>query len=127
MTLPVCHTLAQMFETFSTGYYLGRLYVEPSDRDVPAIRRADHERVNERLYGDDGVFRVDAPLVMKLDTGHIPVLGDEDVPSGTLAVPAAVDDRDLPGERDVLLAKSDRAAELLKYSGYRFGDDGAVA
>ena len=127
MTLPVCHTLAQMFETFSTGYYLGRLYVEPSDRDVPAIRQEDHERMNERLYGDDGVFRVDAPLVMKLDTGHVPVLGDEDVPSGTLAVPAAVDDRDLPGERDVLLAKSDRAAELLKYSGYRFGDDDAVA
>jgi hypothetical protein len=116
-----------MFETFSAGYYLGRLYVKPSDRDVPAIRQEDHERMNERLYGDDGVFRVDAPLVMKLDTGHVPVLGDEDVPSGTLAVPAAVDDRDLPGERDVLLAKSDRAAELLKYSGYRFGDDDAVA
>ena len=127
MTLPVCHTLAQMFETFSTGYYLGRLYVEPSDRDVPAIRQEDHERVNERLYGDDGVFRVDAPLVMKLDTGHIPVLGDDDVPEGTLAVPDTVDAEDLPGERDVLLAKSERAAELLKYSGYRFGDDGAVA
>jgi hypothetical protein len=115
-----------MFETFSTGYYLGRLYVEPTDRDVPAIRREDHERVNERLYGDDGIFRVDAPLVMKLDTGHIPVLGDDDVPSGTLAVPDDIDDRDLPAERDVLLAKSERAAELLKYSGYRFGDDGAV-
>jgi len=116
-----------MFETFSTGYYLGRLYVEPSDRDVPAIRQEDHERVNERLYGDSGVFRVDAPLVMKLDTGHIPVLGDEDVPEGTLSVPRSVDGPDLPGERDVLLAKSDRAAELLRYSGYRFGDDGAVA
>jgi hypothetical protein len=116
-----------MFETFSKGYYLGRLYVEPADRDVPAIRRADHERVNERLYGDDGVFRVDAPLVMKLDTGHIPVLGDDDVPEGTLVVPETVDAEDLPGERDVLLAKSERAAELLKYSGYRFGDDGAVA
>jgi hypothetical protein len=116
-----------MFETFSKSYYLGRLYVEPSDRDVPAIRQADHEQVNERLYGDEGVFRVDAPLVMKLDTGHIPVLGDEDVPSGTLVVPDSVDDRDLPGERDVLLAKSERAAELLKYSGYRFGDDAAVA
>jgi hypothetical protein len=116
-----------MFETFSKSYYLGRLYVEPSDRDVPAIRREDHERVNERLYGDSGVFRVDAPLVMKLDTGHIPVLGDDDVPEGTLAVPDDIDGRDLPAERDVLLAKSERAAELLKYSGYRFGDDGAVA
>ena len=116
-----------MFESFSTGYYLGRLYVEPADRDVPAIQRADHERVNERLYGDEGLFRTDAPLVMKLDSGHIPVLGDDDVPSGTLVVPGSVTDDDLPAERDVLLAKSDRAAELLKYSGYRFGDDSAVA
>jgi hypothetical protein len=116
-----------MFEPFSTGYYLGRLYVEPSDRDVPAIQRSDHERVNERLYGDEGLFRVDAPLVMKLDTGHIPVVGDEEIPEGTLAVPDTVGSRDLPGERDVLLAKSERAAELLKYSGYRFGDDNAVA
>ncbi|MFC6872720.1 DUF5802 family protein [Halobellus marinus] len=116
-----------MFEAFSTSYYLGRLYVEPSDRDVPAIQRADHERVNEELYGDEGLFRTDAPLVMKLDQGHIPVLGDEDVPSGTLVVPETVDDGDLPAERDVLLAKSDRAAELLRYSGYRFGDDSAVA
>jgi hypothetical protein len=116
-----------MFEAFSTSYYLGRLYVEPSDRDVPAIQRADHERVNEELYGDEGLFRTDAPLVMKLDQGHIPVLGDEEVPSGTLVVPETVDDGDLPAERDVLLAKSDRAAELLRYSGYRFGDDSAVA
>ncbi|WP_435184647.1 DUF5802 family protein [Halobellus sp. EA9] len=116
-----------MFGSFSTSYYLGRLYVEPSDRDVPAIQRADHEAMNERLYGGHGLFRVDAPLVMKLDTGHIPVLGDEDVPSGTLAVPESVTDENLPAERDVLLAKGERAAELLKYSGYQFGDDAAVA
>ena len=116
-----------MFETFSTSYYLGRLYVEPSDRDVPAIQRADHERVNEHLYGDEGLFRTDAPLVMKLDNGHIPVLGDDEVPSGTLVVPESTTGDDLPAERDVLLAKSDRAAELLRYSGYRFGDDNAVA
>ena len=116
-----------MFGPFSTSYYLGRLYVEPSDRDIPAIQRTEHEQVNEQLYGDDGLFRVDAPLVMKLDSGHIPVLGDEEVPSGTLAVPDSVTDDRLPGERDVLLAKPDRAAELLRYSGYRFGDDEAVA
>ncbi|MFB6091793.1 MAG: DUF5802 family protein [Haloquadratum sp.] len=116
-----------MFEAFSTGYYLGRLYVEPSDRDVPAIERTVHEQMNERLYGDDGLFRTDAPLVMKLDTGHIPVLGDDEVPSGTLAVPESAGGEDLPAERDVLLAKADRAAELLRYSGYRFGDDAAVA
>jgi hypothetical protein len=116
-----------MFEAFSASYYLGQLYVEPSDRDVPAIQRADHERVNERLYGDEGVFRVDAPLVMKVDNGHIPVLGDDEIPSGTLAIPADASEGDLPAERDVLLATADRAAELLRYSGYRFGDDEAVA
>jgi hypothetical protein len=116
-----------MFEQFSSEYYLGRLYVEPYDGEVAAIHRTDHERMNEKLYADEGVSRLDAPLVMKLETAHIPVLGDEGVPSGTLAVPGSFADADLPDDREVLLAKRDRAAELLRYSGYRFGDDDAVA
>ncbi|SFG46434.1 hypothetical protein SAMN04488063_2133 [Halopelagius inordinatus] len=115
-----------MFEQFSSGYYLGRLYVEPYDGEVPAIHRTDHERVNEELYADEGVTRLDAPLVMKLEQAHIPVLGDEAVPSGTLAVPSSFADESLPDDRDVLLAKRERAAELLRYSGYKFGDDAAV-
>ncbi|MFC6824467.1 DUF5802 family protein [Halopelagius fulvigenes] len=116
-----------MFEQFSSGYYLGRLYVEPYDGEVPAIHRTDHERVNEELYADEGVTPLDAPLVMKLEQTHIPVLGDESVPSGTLAVPSSFADEGLPDDRDVLLAKRERAAELLRYSGYKFGDDAAVA
>jgi hypothetical protein len=116
-----------MFEQFSNGYYLGRLYVEPYDGEVAAIQRADHEKVNEELYADEGVARIDAPLVMKLEQTHFPVLGDEGVPSGTLAVPSSLSVTDVPDEREVLLAKRDRAAELLRYSGYRFGDDDAVA
>ena len=62
-----------MFERFSSGYYLGELYVEPHDGDRAVIRRADHERVNEQLYADgDRVERLDAPPVMKLRRGHIP-------------------------------------------------------
>ena len=115
-----------MFESFSDGYYFGKLYLEPADRELPAIQQDDHERMNAQLYGDDGVIRVDAPLVMKIDTGHLPVVGDASVPTGTLSVPRSINNGDLPAERSVLVAKSDRARELLRYAGYRFGDDAAV-
>ena len=118
----VCELVAQMFERFSTSYYLGRLYVEPRDCDRPAIHDDDHEQVNEELYATgEGVERLDAPLVMKLDTpgAHFPVHGDESVPTGTLAVPTSMaeDDR-LPDRREVFLATPERAGELLRYAGY---------
>jgi len=109
-----------MFERFSRGYYVGKLRVEPHDGDRAVIRRADHERVNEQLYADgDGVERLDAPLVMKLDEGHLPVAGDEDVPTGTLVIPEGVADDRLPATRSVLLADADRAAEILRYEGWQ--------
>jgi hypothetical protein len=116
-----------MFESFSNSYYVGRLYVKPESRDIPAINEADHEEVNAHVYGPDGVVRTDAPLVMKLNNSHVPVMGDASIPTGTLAVPSAMGGTNLPAEQSVLLAKSDRAAELLRYSGYRFGDDSQVA
>lgn len=42
-----------MFEPFSSGYYLGRLYVQPHDGDRPAMHREQHEHVSEQLYGDE--------------------------------------------------------------------------
>ncbi|WP_101294999.1 DUF5802 family protein [Halegenticoccus soli] len=110
-----------MFEQFSSGYYLGEMYVEPrdGDRGFGAIQRADHERMNEQLYATgEGVERLDAPLVMKLDGLHFPVLGDDDVPTGTLTVPWELTDDSLPVRREVFLAKADRADELLRYAGY---------
>lgn len=111
-----------MFERFSAGYYLGRLYVRPDDTDRPVIHDDDHERVNEELYAaGEGVERLDAPLVMKLDDSgaHFPVRGDEGVPSGTLALPdEMVADARLPDRREVLLATPERAGELLRYAGY---------
>ena len=108
-----------MFERFSSGYYLGRLYIEPHDSEAAMIQRVDHERVNEQLYATgDGVERLDYPLVMKLDGTHFPVHGDDDVPAGTLVVPSDVADDGLPARREVLLAKADRADELLRYAGY---------
>ncbi|WP_241991921.1 DUF5802 family protein, partial [Halorubrum sp. SS7] len=32
-----------MFERFSSGYYLGELYVEPHGGERAVIQRADHE------------------------------------------------------------------------------------
>ncbi|WP_049916758.1 DUF5802 family protein [Halogeometricum pallidum] len=116
-----------MFEQFSSGYYLGRLYVEPYDGDVPAIHRTDHTHVNERLYAEADLVRLDVPLVMKLDTGHFPVVGDEGVPSGTLAIPRDFAGSNLPDDRDVLLAKPARANELLRYAGYDVDDDAVMA
>jgi len=105
-----------MFEQFSRGYYLGRLYVEPRDGSA-AMCRDQHERVNRQLYGDEGVTRTDLPLVMKLGRRHFPVRGDEAVPADTLAVPAEIldsaDVRNPPSLREVFLAKADHAAQLL--------------
>ena len=116
-----------MFEEFSAGYYLGRLYVEPHDGGHAVIHRTDHERMNRRLYASgEGVERLDAPLVMKLDGRHFPVLGEEGVPSGTLGLPPEVAESGLPDRREVFLANPDRAAELLRYAGYGDGRSEAV-
>ncbi|MFB6070225.1 MAG: DUF5802 family protein [Halanaeroarchaeum sp.] len=109
-----------MFEPFSSGYYLGRLYVEPTDEDRAAIQRTQHERVNEQLYATgEGVERLDAPLVMKLDRTHLAVRGSEDVSEGTLAVPEetleSLDIENPPTLSEVLLAKADHARQLVSF------------
>ena len=111
-----------MFERFSGGYYLGRLYVEPHDGERAVIQRDQHEHVNKQLYTTgDGLERLDAPLVMKLETCHFPVHGDGTIPADTLALPAPVFENcrlDSPPElKEVLLATADRAAQLLRVSG----------
>lgn len=103
-----------MFEAFSRGYYLGRLYVEPYAGDRAVLHQDQHRRVNEQVYAeadevpDDPEARPppvgstpphrsggepadtpldDRPLVMKLDGTHFTVAGAPDVPHGTLALP----------------------------------------
>ena len=106
-----------MFEEFSSGYYLGRLYVEPGGGERAAIARAQHERVNEALYTGEGVERTDLPLVMKLGNTHFTVGGGADVPADTLVVPEELveetDIRNPPALREVFLAKAGRARQLL--------------
>jgi len=107
-----------MFEQFSRGYYLGRLYVEPSADDAAKMCSTQHERVNRQLYAEgEGIERTDLPLVMKLGANHFPVHGDDAVPADTLAVPESLVEervRNPPTLREVFLAKADRAAQLLE-------------
>ncbi|WP_339104844.1 DUF5802 family protein [Haloterrigena salinisoli] len=111
-----------MFEVFSRSYYLGRLYVTPIDGDRALMHSDQHERINEEVYATgDGLERLDAPLVMKLESGHFPVHGDDAVPTNTLAVPEPMledtDVRNPPSLREVLLARRERAEQLLTWAG----------
>lgn len=110
-----------MFEQFSSGYYLGRLYVEPHDGEHAVMHREQHDRVNEQLYAETTDYPGDLPLVMKIGSAHVPVHGADGVPGQTVALPETV----LPATgvdnpptlREVLLAKADRAAQLLSLDG----------
>ncbi|WP_049969603.1 DUF5802 family protein [Haladaptatus cibarius] len=122
-----------MFESFSSGYYLGRLYVEPSGADHAVMSRDDHERVNQALYASgDGVERIDWPLVMKIDQQHFSVHGEAGVPDQTLVVPDDLLEntriRNPPELKEVLLAKADRVEQLLQFQprNPEFGRGGAV-
>lgn len=106
-----------MFEDFSSGYYLGRLYVEPHDSPEPVIHDDEYRRIHGDVYGGEA----DTPLVFKLDNHHLPVKGDEGVPTATLGLPEELlDDLDLrnpPSVKNVLLAKkryAERVLELLR-------------
>jgi len=105
-----------MFERFSSGYYLGRLYVEPHENERAVMHRAEHERVSEQLYDDAGDPE---PLVMKIGSTHVPVHGAEGVPGRTVALPESVlpatGVENPPALSEVLLAKADRAAQLLDF------------
>ena len=110
--------VVNMFEAFSGSYYLGRLYVTPTSGDHARMERTQHERINEAVYATgDGVERLDTPLVMKLETGHFPVHGDETVPTNTLAIPESLLEgtriRNPPTLREVFLARRERAEQLL--------------
>mgnify|MGYP000087704257 CR=1 FL=1 len=105
-----------MFEDFSSGYYLGRMYVEPHDAERPVMQDDEFEKVREKVYDDE------KPLVMKIGNRHLVVDGDEGVPSGTLAVPAGVTEslrlHNPPSVKDVLLAKKGHATRILSLRGF---------
>lgn len=119
MVLQAMRTNA-MFEAFSGSYYLGRLYVTPTDGDHALMDGIQHERVNRELYATgEGVEALDTPLVMKLESTHFRVHGDEGVPANTLAVPEELLEesriRNPPRLQEVLLARRERARQLIAY------------
>ena len=123
-------TMYSMFEQFSSGYYLGRLYVQAHDGPRAVLRAREHERVRRQLYGtgareqQSGVDATDVttgrdgdpPLVMRYQQRHFVVDGGEEIPEQTLAIPTEwLPDRPDPLEaREVFLAKADRARQLLR-------------
>lgn len=131
----------RMFEQFSSGYYLGRLYVQAHDGSRAVLRESHHQRVREQLYSpvtDAGDSRRQSPnragpdeqpLVMRYQRQHFVVAGDDDVPEQTLAVPWEwLGDRPDPLEpREVFLAKADRARQLLQFAvgPEQSGDEGS--
>lgn len=109
-----------LFEEFSADYYLGQLYIEQSDGEHAVMASDQHGEANEQIYTTgEGIERVDHPLVMKVDSSHFPVLGADDVPTDTLALPdeilGATRIDNPPTLREVLVAKAERAAELLEW------------
>lgn len=111
-----------MFAPFSRGYYMGRLYVQPSSDDRATMCSAQHERLNEQVYASgEGVERLDWPLVVKLGSRHLSVHGEAGVPADTLSVPedvlAETSVRNPPALQEVLLAKGDAASQLLGLTG----------
>jgi len=116
-----------MFEDFSGGYYLGRLYVEPHEVERPAIHDDEYEAMRSELYEGS-----DKPLVMKLDNHHLAVGGDEGVPSGTLGIPERLLEETgvekPPVLKGVLLAKQGYAERILNIAGEeeRVGGEGGV-
>jgi hypothetical protein len=105
------HYTRRMFEQFSRGYYLGRLYVKPGDSETPKMCDRQYDQVTGQLYDRP------VPPVMKVGRHHFAVEGEAGVPTDTLAVPESVlDGADVdnpPALTEVFLAKADRAAQLL--------------
>ncbi|MDY7081419.1 MAG: DUF5802 family protein [Halobacteria archaeon] len=105
-----------MFEDFSSGYYLGRLYVEPHRVEHAVMHDAEYEKVSDRIGSSE-----DEPLVMKVDRKHLCVQGDDNIPSGTLVIPEGIMNempiRNPPELKEVFLAKPEQASKLLDFIG----------
>ena len=109
-----------MLAAYSAAYYLDRVAVEPGDGDHAVLERRQHREAVRAVYATEvGVERLDLPLVVKLGGIHLPVFGDEGVPTGTLCVPEAVLDAvpvdGPPAVAEILVAKAARARQLLDW------------
>lgn len=109
-----------MFEEFSAGYYVGRLDIKSYDGSHAVLNRDQHAAANEQICTTGtGLKRLDNPLVMKVENTHVPVFAADDVPQDTLGLPNSIltaTQIDNPStEKAVLMAKAERAADLLDW------------
>lgn len=107
-----------MFEPFSSGYYLGRLYVGSRDDERAVLDAATHRYIRQTLYE----AAADVTPVLKLDRAHFPVDADDSLPDATLEAPAALLDDTTGDWRRVLVAKVDRASQLERFCAQRDAD-----
>lgn len=110
-----------MFEEFSAGYYVGQFSIEPYDSDHAVLDRTQHVEANEEVYATGAsIERVDHPIVIKVEQYHVPVFAADDVPMDTLGLPknvlASTRIENPPTVKEVLVAKAQRAIQLLKWA-----------
>lgn len=108
-----------MNDEFSAGYYVAELFIELSDYEYAVLDHDQYQKFNKQIYTTgEGVERVDLPLVMKVDKNHFPVFSTNNVPKDTLAVPDGILEAtridNLPTAKEVLIAKAERASQLLE-------------
>jgi len=107
------------FENFSAGYYLTRLYVEPSQNAHATITQETHEQVTSQLYETEEaeIVNLDTPLVMKHNQNHHLVYGNPETPLDTLTIPEDQLDTEntpYPQLAENFLAKAKRI-QMLQY------------
>ena len=112
-----CVTHTQMPTAFSSAYLAGRTFVEPADRPVSAVDPVTFADTTATVYGTDADG---LPLVVRVGRRHLPVIGADDVPTGTMCVPTALLADATATERTVLIARDTAARRLLRW-GYVTG------
>ncbi len=89
-----------IFTNYSSNYYVGKLYVTPSQSQSPSQSPTISQRllkeINAQLQRDKEIKQYDSPLTFKIGTRHITVNGDGNTPTYTITVPESIiDDIDI--------------------------------
>ena len=113
-----------MFEEFSGGYYLGRLFVRSDARRNAVLLEEQFHLIGEQLYGEEWSG---TPLIMRYNQRHYEVGGEQGVPSDTLVLPEeCLADTESDRRQEVMLAKAEVRQRLLPFTGPS-NDDGPSA
>lgn len=108
-----------MVVSFSSGYYLDRLYVEFHDTERALLNDDYVADLNETIYFDpeETLYRTDIPVIVRVGIVHFVAHPSAEVPFGSLQVPPTeVKSPDVPGRASVLIAKKDRVSQLAQFT-----------